>query len=192
MRSARFERKTKETQVSVSLTLEGQGTSSINTGVRFLDHMLDSFATHSLIDLTVRAKGDLKHHTVEDVALAVGSTLNKALGDRSGINRFGYAMVPMDEALAIAAIDLVRRPHASIQLQFERATIEDMHREDIEHFLPSLSTTLEATVHVKVMEGRNDHHKVEAAFKAFARAFGQAIMEDPRRKNLTPSSKGAM
>jgi imidazoleglycerol-phosphate dehydratase len=154
--------------------------------------MLDGFATHSLIDLEVKAEGDLKHHIVEDVALVLGSALNKALGDRAGITRFGHAIVPMDDALALAAVDLIRRPFASIELKLERALLEDAHREDLEHFFPSLSTTLEATLHVKVLEGRNDHHKMEAALKAFARAFGNAIALDPKRSNQPPSSKGMM
>ena len=192
MRSAQIERKTKETHVQINVALDGKGSTSNRTDVRFLDHLLDSFATHSLIDLEVKAEGDLQHHIVEDVALALGSALNKALGDRAGINRFGYAIVPMDEVLALAAVDLVRRPFASIHLQLERAMLEDAPREDLEHFLPSLSTTLEGTVHVKVLEGRNDHHKMEAAFKAFARAFGSAISFDPRRSSQLPSSKGVM
>jgi imidazoleglycerol-phosphate dehydratase len=192
MRSAQIKRSTKETQIQVSVTLDGKGSASNRTGVHFLDHMLDTFATHSLIDLEVKAEGDLQHHIVEDVALVLGSALNKALGDRSGINRFGHAIVPMGDALVLAAVDLVRRPFASVQLQVEHAMLEDTPREDIEHFLPSLSTTLEATVHVKVLEGRNDHHKVEAAFKAFARAFGSAIVPDPRRSSELPSSKGMM
>jgi imidazoleglycerol-phosphate dehydratase len=192
MRNAQIERKTKETQIQVTVKLDGKGSAKNRTGVRFLDHMLDAIATHSLIDLEVKAQGDLKHHVVEDVALAVGLAFNKALGDRVGINRFGHAIVPMDDALAVAAVDLVRRPFASIQLQLERSMLEDTHREDLEHFLPSLTTALEATVHVKMLEGRNDHHKVEAAFKAFARALGSAIAPDPRRTNKTPSSKGRM
>jgi imidazoleglycerol-phosphate dehydratase len=192
MRNAEIDRKTKETHVQVSVSLDGKGSAVNQTQVRFLDHMLDSLATHSLIDLEVKAEGDLQHHIVEDVALALGSALNKALGDRSGIRRFGYSIVPMDDALALAAVDLVRRPFASVQLQIERTMIEDTPREDLEHFLPSLSTTLEATLHVKVLEGANDHHKVEAAFKAFSIALGNAIAFDTRRSLQTPSSKGVM
>ena len=192
MRNAQIERGTKETQILVTVTLDGKGSAATRTGVRFLDHMLEGFATHSLIDLEVKAEGDLKHHIVEDVALVLGSALNKALGDRAGITRFGHAIVPMDDALALAAVDLIRRPFASIELKLERALLEDAHREDLEHFLPSLSTTLEATLHVKVLEGRNDHHKMEAAIKAFARAFGNAIALDPKRSNQLPSSKGMM
>jgi len=192
MRNAEIDRKTKETHVQVSVSLDGKGSAANQTGVRFLDHMLNSFATHSLIDLEVKAEGDLQHHIVEDVALALGSALNKALGDRSGIRRFGYSIVPMDDALALAAVDLVRRPFASVQLRIERTLIEDTPREDLDHFLPSLSTTLEATLHVKILEGVNDHHKVEAAFKAFSIALGNAITFDTRRSLQTPSSKGVM
>jgi len=192
MRNAEIDRKTKETHVQVSVSLDGKGSAVNQTRVRFLDHMLNSLATHSLIDLEVKAEGDLQHHIVEDVALALGSALNKALGDRSGIQRFGYSIVPMDDALALAAVDLVRRPFASVRLQIERTMIEDTPREDLDHFLPSLSTTLEATLHVKVLEGVNDHHKVEAAFKAFSIALGNAIAFDTRRSLQAPSSKGVM
>jgi imidazoleglycerol-phosphate dehydratase len=192
MRNARIERETKETQIQVMVTLDGKGITASDTGVRFLDHMLDAFATHSSIDLEVKARGDLTHHVAEDVALVLGSALNKALGDRAGINRFGHAIVPMDEALAMAAVDLVRRPYASVQLQLEGTMLEDMHREELDHFIPSLSIALEATIHVRIIEGRNDHHKVEAAFKAFSRAFKNAITLDPRRSNQLPTSKGLM
>jgi imidazoleglycerol-phosphate dehydratase len=192
MRNAEIDRRTKETRVHVSVSLDGKGSASNRTQVRFLDHMLDSLATHSLIDLEVKAEGDLQHHIVEDVALTLGSALNKALGDRSGIRRFGYSIVPMDDALALAAVDLVRRPFASVQLQIGRTMIENTPKEDLDHFLPSLSTTLEATLHVKILDGANDHHKVEAAFKAFSIALGNAIAFDTRRSLQTPSSKGTM
>ena len=192
MRNAEISRETKETRVQVSVAIDGKGSAVNQTGIRFLDHMLNSLATHSLMDLEVKAEGDLQHHIVEDVALALGSALNKALGDRSGIRRFGYSIVPMDDALAVAAVDLVRRPFASVQLKVERTMIEDTPREDLEHFFPSFSTTLEATFHVKVLEGVNDHHKVEAAFKAFSVALGNAIAIDARRSLQTPSSKGVM
>jgi imidazoleglycerol-phosphate dehydratase len=154
--------------------------------------MLQSFATHSLIDVEVKAQGDLQHHIVEDVALTLGSALNKALGDRKGIRRFGYALVPMDDALALSAVDLVRRPYSSIQLKLERTMLEDTPKEDLEHLLPSLTTALEATVHVKILDGSNDHHKIEAAFKAFALALRDAIALDQRRSQQLPTSKGMM
>ena len=192
MRSAQLERKTKETSVQVSVSLDGMGAFETETGIRFLDHMIQSLSTHSLVDIEVKASGDLQHHIVEDVALTLGSALNKALGDRKGIRRFGYAIVPMDDALALAAVDLVRRPYSSIQFMLERPTIEDTPREDLEHFLPSLSTTLEATIHVKVLDGRNDHHKIEAGVKSFALALRDAIAPDPRRSQQLPTSKGMM
>ena len=192
MRSAQLERKTKETSVQVSVSLDGMGAVETETGIRFLDHMIQSLSTHSLVDIEVKASGDLQHHIVEDVALTLGSALNKALGDRKGIRRFGYAIVPMDDALALSAVDLVRRPYSSIQFMLERPTIEDTPREDLEHFLPSLSTTLEATIHVKVLDGRNDHHKIEAGVKSFALALRDAIAPDPRRSQQLPTSKGMM
>jgi len=192
MRSAQLERKTKETSVQVFVSLDGMGAVETETGIRFLDHMIQSLSTHSLVDIEVKASGDLQHHIVEDVALTLGSALNKALGDRKGIRRFGYAIVPMDDALALSAVDLVRRPYSSIQFMLERPTIEDTPREDLEHFLPSLSTTLEATIHVKVLDGRNDHHKIEAGVKSFALALRDAIAPDTRRSQQLPTSKGMM
>ena len=192
MRNAKINRKTKETEVQVSVSLDGTGSALTRTGIRFLDHMLQSFATHSLIDVEVKAQGDLQHHIVEDVALTLGSALNKALGDRKGIRRFGYALVPMDDALALSAVDLVRRPYSSIQLKLERTMLEDTPKEDLEHLLPSLTTALEATVHVKILDGSNDHHKIEAAFKAFALALRDAIALDQRRSQQLPTSKGMM
>ncbi len=192
MRTAKVEKKTRETRIELSVDLDGTGTSDSRTGVRFLDHMLDSFATHSLIDLRVRAKGDLQHHLVEDVALALGQALSAALSDRAGISRFGEAIVPMDDALVLVSIDLVKRPYSSIQLGLERVMLEDAPREDLEHFFVSLATSLESTVHVKVLDGKNDHHKFEAAVKGMALAFRRAATPDSRRPKEPPSSKGAM
>jgi len=191
LRTASINRKTKETEIQVALTIEGSGESDCMTGIAFLDHMLDSFTTHSLLDMRVRAKGDLQHHMVEDVALSLGQCLSQALGDRKGIRRFGQAIVPMDEALALAAVDLVKRPYSSVQLGLQRVMLEDAPREDLEHFFASVATTLGSTVHVKVLDGKNDHHKFEAAVKAFALAFRDAATPDPRRLS-TPSSKGTM
>jgi len=192
MRSAELERKTKETSVQIFVLLDGTGAVEAQTGIRFLDHMIQSLATHSLIDINVKAKGDLQHHVVEDTGLTLGSALNTALGDRKGIRRFGHAIVPMDDALAVSAVDLVRRPYASIQFMLERPVIEDTPREDLEHFFSSLSTALEATIHVKVSEGRNDHHKIEAGFKSFALALREAAAPDPKRMDQLPTSKGMM
>lgn len=193
-RRAEVKRKTKETDIEVRVTIEGTGAARARTGVGFLDHMLHSLATHSLIDVTVDAKGDLVHHVVEDVATALGRAVGQALGDRTGIRRFGDAMVPMDDALALAAVDLVKRPYSVVDLRLERVTVEDAPREDLEHFFGSLAQALEATVHVKVLEGSNDHHKFEAAVKAFALALREAASPDPRRagSKAPPSSKGSM
>lgn len=191
MRTSKITRKTKETDIQVDVTIEGKGCTDCKTGVAFLDHMLDSFTMHSLIDLRVRANGDLQHHIVEDVALAIGQALNEALGKREGIRRFGQAIVPMDDALVLVAIDLVKRPYSSVELDLERVMLEDAPREDLEHFFSSITTSLGSTVHVKVLNGKNDHHKFEAAVKAFALAFRDAATTDPRRSK-TPSSKGTM
>jgi imidazoleglycerol-phosphate dehydratase len=191
MRTAKIQRKTRETEVQVEVTIEGSGDSESKTGVKFLDHMLESFSTHSLVDISVRAEGDLQHHLVEDVALTVGQALSQALGARGGIRRFGQAIVPMDDALALAAVDLVKRPYSSVQLGLERVMLEDAPREDLEHFFSSIAISLGSTVHIKVLDGKNDHHKFEAAMKAFALAFRDAATPDPRRSK-TPSSKGMM
>jgi imidazoleglycerol-phosphate dehydratase len=194
-RSAEVNRKTKETDISVRVSLDdGTGKPDAKTGVGFLDHMIDSLATHSLIDITVRAKGDLQHHVVEDVAITLGKAIGKALGDRVGIRRFGDAIVPMDDGLALAAVDLVKRPYSAVDLKLERVMLEDAPREDLEHFFGSMAQALEATVHVKVLDGSNDHHKFEAAVKAFALALREAVAVDPRRAKIKapPSSKGSM
>jgi imidazoleglycerol-phosphate dehydratase len=194
LRTAKLTRKTKETDITIEINLDGRGKSEAKTGVRFLDHMLDSLATHSLMDMKVKAKGDLQHHLVEDVAITLGKTIGKALGDRAEIRRFGDAAVPMDDSLALASIDLVKRPYFVLDLKLERVMIEDAPREDLEHFFGSLAVALEATVHVKVLEGTNDHHKFEAAVKAFALSIREAVSTDPRRAvtNAPPSSKGLM
>lgn len=193
-RRAEIKRKTKETNIVVKVDLDGTGRSDNKTGVGFLDHMLDSLATHSLMDVTVRAKGDLQHHTVEDVAITLGKAVSKALGDRTGIRRFGDAVVPMDDGLALAAIDLVKRPYSAVDLKLTRVMIEDAPREDLEHFFGSLAQALECTLHVKVLDGSNDHHKFEAAAKALALSLREAASQDPRRakSRAPPSSKGSM
>ncbi len=192
MRTAKVRRKTSETTVELSVNIDGTGASDCRTGVRFLDHMLDSFATHSLVDLRVRSNGDLQHHVVEDVALALGQALSKALSERAGIARFGEAVIPMDDALVLVSIDLVKRPYSSVELGLERVMLEDAPREDLEHFFVSLATSLGSTLHVKVLDGKNDHHKFEAAVKGVAVAFRRAASPDPRRSKKQPSSKGAM
>jgi imidazoleglycerol-phosphate dehydratase len=191
MRKEEVYRKTKETEVQVSVNLDGEGKAAVDTGVAFLDHLLTSLATHSLIDITAKVKGDLRHHSVEDLAIGLGDALNKALGTREGIVRFGYAAAPMDCSLAFAAVDLVKRPYFKVDLKLRGKKIEDMPAEDINHFFESLATSLCANVHVFVQYGSNDHHKAEAAVKALALALRQAVAVDPRRKGV-PSSKGVI
>jgi len=191
MRKDEVYRKTKETEVSVKVNLDGSGKSNAKTGVPFLDHMVTSMATHSMIDITANVTGDLRHHSVEDLALGLGEALNKALGARNDIARFGFAAVPMDCSLAFAAVDLVKRPYFKIDLKLRGKKIEDMPIEDINHFFESLATSLYANVHVYVQYGSNDHHKIEAAVKALALSLRQAVAIDPRRKGV-PSSKGVI
>ena len=191
MRTEESYRKTKETEVKVYVNLDGEGKVVVNTAVPFLDHMLTSLATHSLIDITAAVKGDLVHHCVEDLAICLGEALNKALGTRDGIARFGNAVAPMDCSLAFAAVDLVKRPYFKIDLKLRGKKVEEMPTEDINHFFESLATALQANVHIFVEYGSNDHHKAEAATKALALSLRQAIAMDPRRKGV-PSSKGVI
>jgi imidazoleglycerol-phosphate dehydratase len=189
LRVAELSRKTRETDIFVKLNLDGSGVAEATTGIDFLDHMLKSLATHSLINITTRVTGDLKHHIVEDVAICLGEALLKALGDTTGITRFGHAIVPMDCSLAIAAIDLARRPYAKIDLKFRGKKVEDMPCDDIYHFLETLAMSMRANVHIWIQYGSNDHHKAEAAFKALAISLKKAVSIDPRRSGI-PSSKG--
>jgi imidazoleglycerol-phosphate dehydratase len=191
MRVGEVSRKTSETDVSIKVNLDGSGTSEVETGIEFLNHMLNSLATHSLIDITAKAKGDLTHHTLEDVAICLGEAVLKALGSASGITRFGYAIVPMDCSLALAAVDLAKRPYVVVDLKLRGKKVEDMPCENIIHFLETLAMALRANVHIWVQYGSNDHHKVEAAFKALALALRQAVSLDSRRGGI-PSSKGVI
>jgi imidazoleglycerol-phosphate dehydratase len=191
MRVDEVYRKTRETDVHVKVNLDSEGKADIDTGVSFLDHLITSLATHSLIDINAKVKGDLKHHAVEDLAICLGEALSKALGNREGINRFGYAAVPLDCSLAFSAVDLVKRPYSRIDLKLRGKKVEDMPSEDINHFLETLATSLAANIHVWVEYGNNDHHKAEAAIKALALSLKQAIALDPRRKGI-PSSKGVI
>jgi len=191
MRTAEISRKTEETDIQVKMNLDGSGLAEVNTGLAFLNHMLDSLATHSLIDITAKATGDLTHHTIEDVAICLGEALRKALSDSPMIKRFGYALVPMDCSLALAAVDFANRPYVKIDLKLRGKKVEDTPCEDVYHFLESLSMALQANVHIRVEYGSNDHHKVEASFKALALALRHAISIDPRRTGI-PSSKGVI
>ena len=191
MRREEVYRKTKETEVKVSVNLDGEGKASVSTTIQFLDHMLTSLATHSLIDITASVEGDLAHHCTEDLALGLGEALNKALGTREGIVRFGNAAAPMDCSLAFAAVDLVKRPYSKIDLKLRGKKVEEMPTEDIVHFYESLAQSLQANIHMFVEYGSNDHHKAEAATKALALSIRQAVAMDPRRKGV-PSSKGVI
>jgi imidazoleglycerol-phosphate dehydratase len=185
-------RETRETNISVSLNLQGSGESQVKTGVGFLDHLLDQVARHSGVDLSIQAAGDLHvdaHHTVEDVALVLGEALNNALGDRSGIARFGDATVPMDEALAAVAIDLGGRPYASLDLPFSSPKLGELPTQMVGHFLWSLALEGRFAVHARLLAGVNDHHKAEALFKAFAVALRRAL---ELRGGSVPSTKGSL
>lgn len=193
MTTATFERLTGETRVLVELDLAGQGRSQVNTGIGFLDHLLTAFARHARLDLVVRCDGDLvvdDHHTAEDVALSIGSALDRALGERKGMYRFGHAIVPLDEALSRAAIDLSGRPFADVNLGLRRESIGSLATENITHFLRSLAATGRMALHVDVLKGENDHHRAESAFKATALALRQALASTGF--DDVPSTKGVL
>jgi len=184
-------RTTRETKVDARVDIDGTGKATVKTTIPFLDHLLVTLATHSLMDIQVDASGDLAHHVVEDVAITLGEAMSKALGERDGITRFGWALVPMDEALALASVDLARRPFSSVDLKIANPSNEGLKSEDIAHFANSLAESLEASLHLRVQYGANDHHNVEAAFKALALSLRQACAIDVRRSG-PPSSKGAV
>ena len=192
-RKASIKRNTKETTVSVSVNLDGSGKTSIKTGINFLDHLIISFGTHGMMDLKVDAKSNdgIEHHLIEDTAITIGQTIDKALSSRSGITRFSYASVPMDESLAEASIDLVKRPFWKLTLSLKRNKIEDVSKEDLEHFFQSLLQNLNSCIHLTVKYGDNDHHKVEAAIKSLAVALRYASSLDKKQKGI-PSTKGSM
>jgi imidazoleglycerol-phosphate dehydratase len=191
-REAKVYRETMEVKISVFLSLDGEGKANVNTGIKFLDHMLTTIAKHALFDLTVKAEGDLKHHVCEDVALTLGEAINQALKDRKGIRRFGAAYVPMDDALARAVVDLGGRPYLKLDLQLNQSYVEDMKTEDLNHFFSSLAQTSKSNIHLMVLYGENSHHKVEAAVKAFALAIKDAVSLEPRKEGVVPSAKGVI
>jgi imidazoleglycerol-phosphate dehydratase len=187
-------RHTRETDIAITLDLDGTGAADVRSGVGFLDHLLAAFAHHGLFDLAVRATGDLEvdeHHTVEDVALVLGSAFAEALGDRAGIVRFGEASVPMDEALATAVVDVGGRPYAVVDLPFHGERVGALPTQLVEHVLEAFARMSGTTLQVRGT-GRNDHHLAEAAFKALARALRAAVAEDPRRAGAVPSTKGSL
>ena len=194
MRTASIHRKTKETDITLDLGLDGPGRTKIKTGVGFLDHMLDLVAAHGAVKLTVAARGDLhvdSHHTVEDVGICLGQAIKEALGDKAGIRRYGSAVVPMDEALVVAAVDLGGRPHLSYELEARRRRIGDFETELVEEFFRAVVNAAGMNLHLRQLAGRNTHHVLEAAFKAFARALREAVEADPRSSGI-PSTKGTL
>ena len=195
MRTAEVSRQTNETQIEIKLDLDGTGKHEISTEVGFLDHMLTHLAVHGLFDLTVQAKGDLYidvHHTVEDVALALGQTFDKALGDRKGIVRMGDSFAPMDETLAHVAIDLSGRPYAVFQAEWHTPYVGNIPVTLFQHFFESFSVTSRCNLHARVLYGRDDHHQAEALFKAWARALDASTQFDARRGGAIPSTKGSL
>ncbi|MCJ7613759.1 imidazoleglycerol-phosphate dehydratase HisB [Candidatus Bathyarchaeota archaeon] len=192
MRKVDATRKTKEVDITLELDVDGKGNADVETGIMFLDHILVTLAKHGLFDLKVKAKGDLKHHISEDVALVLGEALNKATNKGKGIKRFGSAYVPMDESLARATVDLGGRPYSIRNLRLMQAQIEDLKTEDIEHFFDSLAQASKANIHITVLYGSNEHHKIEAAEKALALALRQALTVEPRIGDQVPSAKGVL
>jgi imidazoleglycerol phosphate dehydratase HisB len=191
-RTANYERETGEVKARVSVDLDGSGSTEVTTGLGFLDHMLSALGRHSRIDLEISVSGDLEvddHHTVEDTAIALGRALHQALGDRSGIRRFGTAYAPLDESLSRAVVDLSGRPWPEIEIAFTRDMVGDVATENITHFLRSLAIEARMALHVDLIRGENDHHKAESAFKAIALALGEAITRDGEG---VPSTKGVL
>ena len=192
MRRAIISRKTTETDVSLKLALDGRGRYNIRTGIRFLDHMLELVARHGALDLTINVIGDLdvdQHHTVEDVGISLGEAVRKALGSKRGINRAGYFIMPMDETLGIAAIDLSGRTHAVIDLKVRARLVGDLQTELVQDFFEGVAQGARANIHLKVLYGRSSHHQIESIFKAFARALRVACSRDKQLKKMLPSTK---
>ncbi|HEY7241492.1 MAG TPA: imidazoleglycerol-phosphate dehydratase HisB [Burkholderiales bacterium] len=195
MRQAEITRNTKETQIRVKLDLDGQGTARLSTGLPFLEHMLDQVARHGMLDLDVEAKGDLHidaHHTVEDIGITLGQALAKAIGDKSGVRRFGYAYVPLDEALSRVVIDFSGRPGLVYQVKFTRALIGEFDVDLMHEFFQGLVNHAQITLHIDNLRGDNAHHQCETMFKAFARALRMAAEADPRAGGVVPSTKGSL
>ena len=195
MRKASIERKTTETEIAVSVDLDGKGAYDVKTGIGFLDHMLEQLARHSLLDIKVRAKGDLHidfHHTTEDSGIALGQAVAKALGDRKGIRRYASVHLPMDEALTRAAIDVSGRPYLVWKVAFSRPKIGDFDTELVREWFQAFAMNAGVTLHVETLYGDNNHHIAESCFKALARSLREAIEIDPRQKDRIPSTKGSL
>ena len=195
MRTGRIERKTAETAIEVEVNLDGSGIYAVSTGIGFLDHMVEQFAKHSLIDVTMKVEGDLhvdQHHTTEDSALALGQALAQALGDKAGIARYGHAYSPMDETLARVALDISGRPYLSWRAGVSQPRLGEWDTELIEHWFHSVAQTAGITLHVELLYGQNNHHICEAIYKGFARAMRAAVEVDPRKRGAIPSTKGQL
>ncbi len=195
MRKARLHRHTNETDIQLSLAIEGRGRYDVSTGIRFLDHMLELFARHGAFDLKVKATGDLdvdQHHTVEDVGIALGEAFHAALGDKKGIMRAGYFVMPMDETLGVAAVDFSGRAASVIDTQVNVVMVGDLQTELVEDFFEGFARGAKANVHLKTMYGRSNHHKIEALFKAFGRALRVACSRDKQLARMLPSTKGLL
>jgi len=192
MREVKVERKTTEVDIILELNIDGTGKGNVETGIKFLNHLLITLAKHGLFDLTVKATGDLKHHVSEDVALTLGEALQKAVAEKKGIKRFGSAYVPMDDSLARATVDLGGRAYSSLDLKLSQPQIEDLKTEDIEHFFDSFAQASKSNLHLTVLYGSNNHHKIEAAVKALALALRQAVTLEPRISDQVPSAKGVL
>ena len=189
MRIGKVSRKTKETSVEVRINLDGSGKASVKTSIKFLNHLLSSFAKHGCFDLSIKARGDLEHHVAEDVMIALGGALERALGTKASIRRIGDATVPMDDALVLAAVDLSGRAYTKIEAKFAKKKLADLSSDLIEHLLQTLAMNGKLNLHVQVLRGRNDHHKAEAIFKALGVALAEAVSKELRRKGI-PSTKG--
>lgn len=194
-RSGSISRKTLETQIEVSIDLDGKGTAKLNTGIGFLDHMLDQIARHGMLDLVVEAKGDLHidaHHTVEDVGIVMGQAFAKAIGDKKGIKRYGHAYVPLDEALSRVVLDISGRPGLEFDVEFKRAAIGEFDVDLVHEFFQGFVNHANITMHIDNLKGDNSHHQAETIFKAFGRALRMAIDIDPNLSGITPSTKGSL
>jgi len=195
MRKAVIERKTKETDVSIKLNIDGKGKSSIKTNIGFLNHMLEIFAKNALFDLEIKASGDLEvdqHHLIEDLGIVLGQALKKALGDKKGINRAGYFAYPMDEALSIVALDISGRPNLKFEAEFKRRLCGDLNLDLLEDFFKGFVDNAKTTLHILMKYGRNEHHKIESIFKAFGKAIKMAVSKDKRMLKDIPSTKGVI
>jgi len=195
MRTARIERKTHETDILVEVNLDGSGQFDVSTGIGFLDHMVEQFSRHSLIDLTCRIAGDLhvdQHHTTEDCALAIGQAIVQALGDKGGIVRYGHAYSPMDETLSRVALDISGRPFLVWKAAFSQPRLGEMDTELFEHWFHSIAQTAGLTLHIELLYGANNHHICESIYKGFARAMRSAVEIDPRKQGAIPSTKGVL